>query len=139
MSRRLKRIASMEERNRRVDDAAYRAKKSAEFAAMMLSREVRDFIVAYEDAYKATEMTNEYLTSAAGVYFPIQSPVYMQSSQEILLELYNLFVLDPAGNGVIPILTPFDWPRNVLIYSYHPPDAPYMPNDAGEPRYRALM
>jgi hypothetical protein len=124
-----KRIRSFEERNRMVDDKAYRDAKNAEFVASVQRREYNDWVLGYDMAYNAVELTPHFMNSPTGVYFPVPVDIHMSSTKALILQSYpNLFLLHPDG-GVIPISTAFDWPSNVQVYSYHPPSVLYNPDN----------
>lgn len=117
-----KRIRSIEERNRRVDDAAYRHAQNAKFIAQMHANEMREFVLAYDDASRAVTMTPQYMQSRAGVFFPIPYDVRLNSVKAHILQYYDLYVQSDLGN-LVPIKTPFEWPPSALVYAYkYPPE-----------------
>lgn len=103
-----------------MDDAAYRREQNIRFLEQARTREVIDFHTAYQHAKEAAHLNPQFLANPAGAFVRIPVDVNMQSSQATLLEGFqNLYTTNGAG-GLVPITTPFDWPRNAPIYAYLP-------------------
>lgn len=119
--RAMKRIRSMEERNERVENKAYRDAMNAQFLAQKRQQEMLEFVNAYETAKSLTERRMEYFNSPTGVYFPINVEIRLGSVKAELLQMYGrLFTLNEL-NQIEPILTPFDWAPEAPLYGYLPP------------------
>lgn len=128
--RAMKRIRSLEERNERVENKAYRDAMNAKFLAQKRQQEMLEFISAYEEAKSVTERLPAYFNSPAGVYFPINVDIRLGSVKAEILELFPQLFYANELNQLQPLLTPFDWAPEADIYGYLPP-----PEILPEPEY----
>lgn len=139
--RAMKRYRSLEERNRMVDDPAYRRAQLERFQAQARSREVLEFFEAYQRTEENAHVDPVFLSSAAGAFVRIPVDIRMQSAQAQILESFgNLFTDDGIG-GLTPIETPFQWPPDGPIYAYFPPHYRNFPEEfdvIDRPRVRGV-
>jgi len=99
-----------------------------EFQRRAQLREVAEFVLAYEEAYQAVEMTDAFLSNPVGVFFPIPVYVIMQSSKATIIDSYEILFGQLPNGQLYPIETVQDWPVNAFVFAYHPKDEEYNPS-----------
>lgn len=124
-----KRVRSLEDRERMLDDAEYRALRLADFQRRAQLREFAEFVINYDLAYQAAEMTDAFLSSAVGVFFPILTDVTMFSTKDMILKTYGpLYGREHEGGPLYEIEAVEDWPGDDIVFAYHPKTEEYNPS-----------